>query len=164
MTQAEAARRIGVDQVTVSRWERGKVKGIKTENIVAISSTYGVPLSDVMNLLGVEARAPSHVVRERPKPPAYAPPEAEELQLMVRLIRDKTTAYRIRKGGHAPDFELRQLRRDLEHSVRDLLEATARDQETLRLAVLTGVAMLTGENDPIELPVAATKMTDAKRR
>jgi transcriptional regulator with XRE-family HTH domain len=52
LTQSAAADLIGVDTMTVSRWERGTIKGVKTDNIVGIGRAYGVPLPAVVSVLG----------------------------------------------------------------------------------------------------------------
>ena len=53
LTQSQVARAIGVESVTVSRWERGAVGSIKTENLMALAKLFHVPVDDLARRLGI---------------------------------------------------------------------------------------------------------------
>ena len=50
LNQAEAADRIGVHAVTLSRWERG-VRPMRMSDLIAVANAYGVPLADLLREL-----------------------------------------------------------------------------------------------------------------
>jgi transcriptional regulator with XRE-family HTH domain len=75
LTQREAAKRIGADQVTLSRWELGKQR-IAAENLAKLGQAYGVSVDWLM-------AAGEHAPRRGARPPPYQVAEAFRLPASI---------------------------------------------------------------------------------
>lgn len=161
MSQARAAREIGVDPKTVYRWEKGDVAGMEPKNVAAIAKVYRRPMAAVLELVGLPASMSGYVPRDTSKPArdvaerTVASPD--ELRDMVQAVREKATKYAVRKGQGAPPYELRRLYEDLAFSVRAGLERSAADAQSLETAVDTLVKMLTGQYEVVPLADTAPR-------
>jgi transcriptional regulator with XRE-family HTH domain len=123
-TQSSAAAALGLEPVTISRWERGAVKSIKSDNLSKAAALYGTTIDsllDGLEVLGVEV--PRGTTRSDLNRFVHSAEVASVAATLTRAILERLELFKremIRAG--ADDAEV------------DYIEETFRRPETARLA------------------------------
>ena len=79
MTLKDLAKRVGVSEATVSRWESGDIRSIKRPNIEALSKILGISPAILMEWEEYDEKAPEHY---------YIDPESREMAEFLANNKD----------------------------------------------------------------------------
>jgi transcriptional regulator with XRE-family HTH domain len=86
MSQVELARQLGVDRVTVYRWESGKQRPENLAIVQRVAEVLELPVDEVLAAAGLLLGTPA------PTKPSREPPMPPELLDVLRLLADPDTS------------------------------------------------------------------------